>query len=190
MKERYVLLDSIRGITLLNMILYHGMFDLVEIYGLHIPWFVDRPGYVWQQSICWIFILLSGFCWNLGKRHLKRGLVISAWGLLITGVTYAFMPSEKILFGILTFTGTAMLLLIPLSKVLERIPSWMGFAGSFLLFGLTRNVNRGIWGFELFYFGRVPKVLYRGLFMTFLGLPDPEFFPEITFLCFHGFFFI
>ena len=176
MKERYVLLDSIRGITLLSMILYHGMFDLVEIYGLHIPWFVERPGYVWQQSICWIFILLSGFCWNLGKRHLKRGLVISAWGLLITGVTYAFMPSEKILFGILTFTGTAMLLLIPLSKVLERIPSWMGFAGSFLLFGLTRNVNRGIWGFELFYFGRVPKVLYRGLFMTFLGLPDPGFF--------------
>lgn len=80
MKERYVLLDSIRGITLLSMILYHGMFDLVEIYGLHIPWFVERPGYVWQQSICWIFILLSGFCWNLGKRHLKRGLVISAWG--------------------------------------------------------------------------------------------------------------
>lgn len=76
----------------------------------------------------------------------------------------------------LTFTGTAMLLLIPLSKVLERIPSWMGFAGSFLLFGLTRNVNRGIWGFELFYFGRVPKVLYRGLFMTFLGFPDPGFF--------------
>ena len=34
MKERYVLLDSIRGITLLSMILYHGMFDLVEIYGL------------------------------------------------------------------------------------------------------------------------------------------------------------
>lgn len=94
MKERYVLLDSIRGITLLSMILYHGMFDLVEIYGLYVPWFVERPGYIWQQSICWIFILLSGFCWNLGKRHLKRGLVISAWGLLITGVTYAFMPSE------------------------------------------------------------------------------------------------
>ena len=100
---------------------------------------------VWGQTgICLAaeylldFILLSGFCWNLGKRHLKRGLVISAWGLLITGVTYAFMPSEKILFGILTFTGTAMLLLIPLSKVLERIPAWAGFAGSFLLFGLMQ----------------------------------------------------
>ena len=41
MKERYVLLDSIRGITLLSMILYHGMFDLVEIYGLYVPWFVE-----------------------------------------------------------------------------------------------------------------------------------------------------
>ena len=32
MKERYVLLDSIRGITLLSMILYHGMFDLVDLW--------------------------------------------------------------------------------------------------------------------------------------------------------------
>lgn len=41
MKERYALLDSIRGITLLSMILYHGMFDLVEIYGVKVPWFWD-----------------------------------------------------------------------------------------------------------------------------------------------------
>lgn len=148
MKERYDLLDSIRGIMLLSMIAYHGMFDLVEIYGLSVSWFWDTSGYVWQQSICWTFILLSGFCWNLGRRHLKRGLMISGGGLLVTAVTYLFMPSEKILFGILTFTGVAMLLLIPLSKVLEKIPAWMGLAGSILLFILTRNVNRGIWGFE------------------------------------------
>jgi len=177
-KERYDLLDSIRGITLLSMILYHGMFDLVEIYGLHVSWFWDTPGYAWQQSICWTFILLSGFCWNLGRRHLKRGLMISGGGLLVTVVTYLFMPSEKILFGILTFTGAAMLLLIPLSKVLERIPAWMGLAGSILLFVLTRNVNRGIWGFEALQLGKVPEVLYRGLFMTFLGFPEPGFFRE------------
>lgn len=176
MKERYALLDSIRGITLLSMILYHGMFDLVEIYGLKVSWFWEIPGYIWQQSICWTFILLSGFCWNLGRRHLKRGLVISTGGLLVTGVTYAFMPSEKILFGILTFTGAAMLLLIPLSKVLGRIPAWVGFAGSVLLFGLTRNVNRGIFGFASLYLGKVPEDLYQGFFMTFLGFPEPGFF--------------
>ena len=44
--KRQYLLDGLRGLTLISMILYHGMFDLVEIYGLHIPWFVERPGYV------------------------------------------------------------------------------------------------------------------------------------------------
>ena len=51
-----------------------------------------------------------------------------------------------------------------------------GIRRKLLLFGLTRNVNRGVFGFELLHFGRVPKVLYRGLFMTFLGFPDPGFF--------------
>ena len=176
MKERYALLDSIRGITLLSMILYHGMFDLVEIYGVKVPWFWDTSGYIWQQSICWTFILLSGFCWNLGRRHLKRGLMILGGGLLVTVVTCFFMPSEKILFGILTFTGAAMLLLILLSKVLEKSPAWMGLAGSILIFILTRNVNRGIFGFETLELGKVPAILYRGLFMTFLGFPEPGFF--------------
>lgn len=176
MKERYDLLDSIRGITLLSMIAYHGIFDLVEIYGFSVSWFWDTPGYVWQQSICWTFILLSGFCWNLGRRHLKRGLMISGGGLLVTAVTYLFMPSEKILFGILTFTGAAMLLLIPMSKVFEKIPAWLGLAEGILFFILTRNVNRGIWGFEALRLGKVPGVLYRGLFMTFLGFPEPGFF--------------
>ena len=71
-KRRY-LLDGLRGLTLISMILYHGMFDLVEIYGLHIPWFVERPGYVWQQSICWIFILLSGFLLESWKKASETG---------------------------------------------------------------------------------------------------------------------
>ena len=176
MKGRYALLDSIRGITLLSMIVYHGMFDLIELYGLKASWFWNIPGYVWQQSICWTFILLSGFCWNLGRRHLKRSLMISAGGLLVTAMTYLFMPSEKIVFGILTFTGAAMLLLIPLSEVLEKIPTWLGLAGSILFFILTRNINSGFFGFEALRLGKVPGILYRGVIMTFLGFPDPGFF--------------
>lgn len=138
---------------------------------------------VWGQTgICLAAEYLLDFysvVWLLlesWKRASETGACDFSVGSSDHGVTYAFMPSEKILFGILTFTGTAMLFLIPLSKVLERIPAWAGFAGSFLLFGLTRNVNRGVFGFELLHFGRVPKVLYRGLFMTFLGFPDPGFF--------------
>ena len=37
--KRQYLLDGLRGLTLISMILYHGMFDLVEIYGVHVSWF-------------------------------------------------------------------------------------------------------------------------------------------------------
>ena len=33
-RKRLYLLDALRGLTLISMILYHGMFDLVEIYGI------------------------------------------------------------------------------------------------------------------------------------------------------------
>lgn len=173
---RLHLLDALRGITLLSMIAYHGMFDLVEIYRVPVFWFFRTPGYIWQQSVCWTFILLSGFCWQLGKTPWKRGLVISAGGLVITVVTHVFMPSERILFGILTFTGAAMLVLVPLSKGLARIPAWAGFLGSGLLFFLTRNVNRGYLGFESVVLGRVPSGFYEGLGMTALGFPEAGFF--------------
>lgn len=175
-KERYFLLDALRGITLISMIAYHGMFDLVELYGVHVDWFWKTPGYVWQQSICWTFILLSGFCWKLGKRPLRRGILVSGCGIIITAVTYLFMPSERILFGILTFTGAAMLALAPLAKALDHIPAWAGLTGSVVLFFLTRNINSGYWGFEPLVLGKVPGGLYRGLFTAFLGFPGRGFF--------------
>lgn len=175
-KERYYLLDGLRGLTLLSMIAYHGMFDLVELYGMQIGWFWKTPGYVWQQSICWTFILLSGFCWGLGRTPLRRGLTVSACGAVITAVTFLFMPSERILFGILTFTGAAMLVLIPVSRLLVKIPSWAGLAGSAFLFFLTRNINEGYWGFERLIIGTVPDSFYRGTVMTFLGFPEAGFF--------------
>ena len=63
---RYRLPDTLRGALLLSMIAYHTGWDLVYLFGYRVPWFTASPGYVWQQSICWGFILLSGFCLGLG----------------------------------------------------------------------------------------------------------------------------
>ena len=104
--KRQYLLDGLRGLTLISMILYHGMFDLLEIYGVHVSWFWRLPGIIWQQSICWSFIILSGFCWNLSRNPVKNGLVVSTGGLLVSAVTWIFMPEERITFGILTFLGS------------------------------------------------------------------------------------
>lgn len=174
-QERYYLLDALRGLTLISMITYHAMYDLVMIYGLPYVWFWTRPGYIWQQSICWTFIVLSGFCWRLGRNPLKRGVIISVCGLIITVVTCVCMPSEAIYFGILTFTGAAMILLVPLEKQLRKIPAGAGLLVSALLFFLTRNINNGHWGFEGLKLGKVPAVLYQNGLMTFLGFPDAGF---------------
>ncbi len=175
-QERYHLLDGLRGLTLVSMILYHGMYDLVELYGVSVGWFFRTPGYIWQQSICWTFILLSGFCWRLGKEPLKRGLLIFMGGLLITVVTFLFLPSERILFGILSFTGAAMMVLTFLSGILQKVPAWAGLAGSAGLFFLTRNVNSGYLGFESIVLCRLPSVFYRNTGTAALGFPGPGFF--------------
>lgn len=118
-RERLYLLDSIRGFALINMIAYHALYDVVYIFGHPITWYESEIGYIWQQSICWCFILLSGVCFSLGKHPVKRGATIFAMGCLISIITALVMPQQKVRFGILSFIGIAMIitqLLVPLLK--------------------------------------------------------------------------
>ena len=100
---RCALLDELRGLDLISMMLYHGMWDLVYLFGVSAPWYGSWQGELWQQSICWVFILLSGFCVPLGHRTLKRGAQVFAAGALVTVVTLVFMPEDRVVFGVLTF---------------------------------------------------------------------------------------
>ena len=66
---RYQLLDTLRGLSLVSMILFHACWDLVYLFGYDWPWYKGTPGYLWQQSICWMFILISGFCMGLKQER-------------------------------------------------------------------------------------------------------------------------
>ena len=169
-------LDTIRGITLLSMILYHTCWDLAFLFGKKIPGYTGSGGYVWQQSICWMFILLSGFCWSLGHHHLRRGLLVFGSGMFITIVTLLAMPESRVVFGILTLIGSCMLLLIPMEKFLLKIRTEAGLAGSFLLFLFLRNVNEGYFGFEGWNILKLREVFYRNLLTAYLGFPQSDFF--------------
>ena len=173
--KRYSMLDIIRGFTLLSMITYHAMWDMVYIAGKRVEWYQSDLGYLWQQSICWVFILLSGFCWSLGKQKWKRGLMVSVAGALITMVTMIAMPENQVVFGVLTLLGACMLLMIPLDSILRKIHPVAGIIGSFLLFGVCRNINMGQLGFESWKLVNLPPGLYRDLFTTFLGMPTADF---------------
>ena len=175
-KTRLHLLDAFRGFLLIHMIAYHGLWNLVYLFGVRAPWYKDTPGYVWQQFICWSFILLSGFCFLLSRSHLKRGLLVFAGGAVVSLVTCTVMPQNRILFGILTCIGSCMLLMIPLEKLLKKVsPAW-GAALSFSLFLILRNCPRGTLGFENLVVCRLPARLYQNNLTAYLGFPPAQFF--------------
>lgn len=176
MRKRYELLDSLRGLVLISMILYHGIWDLVYLFGRKWSWYHGTEAYIWQQSICKTFILLSGFCWSMGKEPLKRGLVVFGGGMIITLATMLFMPESRVIFGVLTLIGSCMLLMIPLDRILKKLSPAVGLMGSLLLFVLTRNINDRYLGFEGFNLMPLPDTLYHGLFMTYLGFPYRGFY--------------
>lgn len=175
-KSRYCLLDSIRGFSVLSMVLYHAMYDIVAIYGADVSWYFDTPGYIWQQSICWCFIFISGVCWQLGKNPLKHGFVVSLCGLVITAATFIFMPSQRIIMGVLSFLGLAALLMIPVSKVTKNFNPSILMVLSAAAFFATRNVNNGWFGFESIRIAQVPQWLYNIPGGFVLGFPKPQFY--------------
>lgn len=179
-KVRYPKLDIIRGLCLISMILYHTVWDLVYIYGCNWGWYRSAGAFVWQQSICWTFILLAGFCLPLGKQSIRRGVIVFSAGALITAVTLILMPGQRIVFGVLTLLGSSMILVgifdKALRKMMKKIPAIVGMVGSFLLFSFTYSVNDKFMGFFGLNLIDLPMVLYRNYFTTFLGFPKRGFF--------------
>ncbi len=175
--KRLWLVDFIRGINFVSMVLYHAMYDIVYIFDRagNYAWYKSTPGVVWQQIIAWTFIFLSGFSFNLGKKHLKHGITVFFAGAVITLSTMLFMPSQTINYGVLTFMGLASLVMIPLSKLVEKVNPWIGAAVCFALFGITRYVPQEIIGF----FGAFPRELPDSLYsvpgFAIVGLPTKSF---------------
>ena len=192
--KRYTLIDVLRGFSVLSMIIYHTVWDLVYIYNIDMPWYSSVVGNAWQASIYVTFILLSAFCWNMGRKRLKRGLTVFIGSCIISAVTVLLMPENSILFGILFLIGSAMLILIVLDKVFRKIPPVLGFFISIFIFVLLLKINDGIIGVGNLHFS-VSKTLYANAFTAAFGFPGSSFssmdyFPLLPwlFLYFAGYF--
>ena len=172
---RYALLDELRGLDLLSMIGYHACWDLIFLFGMSATWYTGWQGHLWQQSICWVFILLSGFCLPLGHRPLRRGLIVSGAGALVTAVTLLFMPEDRVVFGVLTLLGAAMLITGLLQPLLQKIPAWAGLVVSLLLFAATYHTQDGFWQLGPWQM-LLPGVWYANLFTAFFGFFPRGFF--------------
>jgi len=124
------------------MVLVHFMYDLQAAgYAAACP-FLEHLGR-WGGGA---FLLLSGLCVTLGRRHLRRGLTVLLCGLICTAVTgtlaaLGFLDSGSVIwFGVLHCLGCCMLLW----RFFSRLPAWaLGLVGSLLiLLGLWADTVR------------------------------------------------
>ena len=160
--------------TLVSMMVYHACWDLVYLFRQDWAWYRSFGAHLWQQSICWTFILLSGYCFHLGHHRLRRGLLSLGGGALVSAVSQ--VAGSPIHWGVLTLLGAAALLTIPLDRLLRRLPARAGLAGSFCLFFLLREVNQGYLGFEGAALLTLPADWYQNSLTALLGFPGPDFF--------------
>ena len=195
MRQRFHILDEIRGITLCSMIVYHAVWDLVYMFGRDWAWYRSDLSYIWQQSICWSFILLSGFCFSLGKKKLRRGIVVLGAGIAISLVTDIFMSQNRIRFGVLTLLGSSMLIMTffetvkvwiccrnDKERVNEREQGDIRSGGwkiliCFVLFAITKRINYGVLGFADVKLMDLPDSAYSfGDVGNFLGFTEKSFY--------------
>lgn len=173
---RCAFLDSLRGLTVISMVLYHAMWDLTWFWDMDMLWFKGTGGYLWQQITCCTFFLLSGFCSAMGRKTIKRGVFLLFLGTAISLVTMIVMPEQKILFGVLTLLGSCMILVGLMKPFLLKWSAGAGMVIAFLLFAITKPINQGALGLfskELFV---LPEGLYRNYFTAYLGFPHEGFF--------------
>ena len=172
---RYHLIDALRGFALVNMVLFHLMYDIFNIFSAETGWNSEPLTIIWERFICCSFIILSGVSFNFSHRPFKRGIILNAFGFLITIVTVIFIPSQAVWFGILNFLGCAMMLSYPLKEYLENIKPVVGAVCSLLLFAFLYGVPDGYVGFfglELF---KLPEFLYGIKALAFIGFPSIDF---------------
>ncbi|MBR3637966.1 MAG: DUF1624 domain-containing protein [Lachnospiraceae bacterium] len=185
-KKRLYLLDTIRGMAILGMFLIHINYDLPTMLGIDPEYTYSFGYYVFGQLVRGTFIFLSGYCAFMGKKTLKRGLIVSAAGLVITASTVlagimtkgGFIP---IYFGVLTLIGASMLLSVPFRKIVNKKNAPVFFFTCLLCFFLTIHMYAGyagIYGHPLFYY---PDFLYKAknpvlaMVMAFIGFPNATF---------------
>lgn len=173
-KRRAALLDELRGLMIVNVVAFHLLYDLVYLFGVRIPWFHTSYAYYWQQWMAGSLIFFAGISCRYARSNLRRGVQTLLWGFVLTAVTLVILRNQAILFGILHFMGTAMLLFALLRPLLDKLPPKAGCWAALVLHLLTRGVSRGylgIGGLSVV----LPAQIYQAGWLFPLGFPSPGF---------------
>lgn len=156
------------------MILFHIFYDLINIFDYNFTWINPEYFYLWQQSIAWTFILVSGYSYNLTKKYFKQAIILVVSSSLITIATKFFSPDNTIWFGIIHFLATSFIILWLTEKFWDKINPLIGIVLFFILFIATKNIYNGFISLGSFSY-TIPESFYNSRYMFWLGFPNDIF---------------
>lgn len=169
-------IDMLRGFALILMVTYHFLYDLNEFFNYDIA-YNEGVFYLLGKSAAILFILIAGVSCSFSKNNTLRGVKLIIWGLVIFLVTYIAVPGSNIIFGILQFLGTC-LLLYPVFRNLPPYTLIAGGAAVIVTGELTDQIPvsqnwlapLGFWGPSFSSVDYFPLIPWLGVFLLGIAI--------------------
>jgi uncharacterized membrane protein len=178
MNKRIYLIDELRGLSIVLMVIFHIIYQLVLWLSMPEDILYNPIVRLIQFEAQFLFISIAGVSCSFSRNNLKRGIICMVYGTIITIITYLFIPEERIILGILHFMGLAILIYTLLKNQLIKIKPIIGFPISLFLFILSYIY---IITYNTEVVTAITKVksihyLWSKGFLTLLGMPAPNFY--------------
>jgi uncharacterized membrane protein len=129
---RVVEVDSVRGIAIVMMLVYHTLFDLVFL-GMIPSVLYLLPVVLFQRTIGVLFVLTAGVALTLSEsrneegyeRHFLRALKLAAAAAAITIATWVVVPDSFITFGVIHMLALSTLI----APLFFKLGKWNAILG-------------------------------------------------------------
>ncbi|GAB6158744.1 heparan-alpha-glucosaminide N-acetyltransferase [Desulfotomaculum varum] len=165
-------LDMLRGIAIVLMVFFHIIFDLHEFFQFPVA-YATGPVYYIGKAAAVLFIGVAGISCTLSQNNTRRGIKLLGVGLVITFITSLIIPGSHIVYGILHFLGSAVLLYNIMHKLHPGLLPVLGTAiigtGFYLQHtGITGNkllIPLGLPGPDFTSFDYYPLIPWLGVFL-------------------------
>ena len=174
--RRVHLLDELRGFSILCMILYHGVYNVLLFLPVTFDFFFSPFMGFLQHFFAGGFILISGAACRFSRNNLKRGALCFLFGMAMTLITVLFVPKLPIYFGILHCLGACMIFFWLLRPLLDRVSPLILLAVFLFLFLVTYSIPQGMIGPPGLYQEPLPDFLFQAEWLFPIGIKTDSFF--------------
>ena len=173
-KGRVTFFDTIRGLSVVSMILFHFTYDLFFISHVKLTWFTPLVMQIWIPSISYPFIFIAGCMCAFSKNSFKRAGVYGLVALAIFAATTFANIDTPINFGIFFCMASCTFVEALISRFAIRPKGYATAILFLLIFVVCIPISTGHIGVGNTIFS-LPKELYQAPYLAWAGFPSPSF---------------